>query len=82
MTGIALYLHGDVFRPDSLHRMTKYIEKDLLTKESVPSACERQAWSQHVPQGSLQWYPRFQAERGAEAGALPQLHPAEAGGRG
>lgn len=42
MTRIVLYLHGDVFRLDSLHRMAKNIEKDLLTKERVPSACVMQ----------------------------------------
>lgn len=80
VTCIALHLHGDVFRPDSIHSMTKYIERDLLTKESVRSACGRRGWSRHVSQGSLQWDPRVQAERGAEAGSLPQ-YPAEAGGR-
>ncbi len=81
MTSVALYLHGDVFRPDSLRTMTKYIEKDLLTKERAPSACGRQGWSKHVSQGSLQWNPCAQAERWAEAGSPPQYRPAEAGGR-
>lgn len=35
----------------------------------------------HVPQGSLQRDLHAQAERGAEAGPLPQYHSAEAGGR-
>ena len=47
----------------------------------MPSACGRQGRSKHVSQGSVQWDPRAQAERGAEAGSLPQFHPAEAGGR-
>lgn len=58
------------------------ILKDIChQKERVSSVCGRQVWAKHVSKGCLQWDPCAQAERGAEAGSLPQFQPAETGGR-